>query len=230
METAQAVFCEIDSRAKPILAVGGTMLYVQGLTRGVFEGPSADDDFRREFRDRVRRDGLPALYAELLKVDPLSAGRIHANDQRRIERALEVYRLAGVPISEMQTQWEQGRSPYDCRVVALRRPQEEENRRINARVRRMIQAGLVQEVKALLAAPKPLSSQAAQAVGYAEIIAHLGGHMSLEGAIERIKINSRRLAKHQRTWMRRIPEIKWVDVTEQDTVASVADRVHSAWA
>lgn len=229
MEGAQAAIRDIADRGRPIIAVGGTMLYVQGLTRGVFEGPSADDDFRREFRERVRRDGLAALYGELMRVDPAAASKIHTNDQRRIERALEVYQLAGVPISELQTQWENRESPYECRVVGLRREQELESRRINARVKRMIDAGLVNEVRSLLAEPKGLSMQATQAVGYAEIIAHLRGHMSLDGAVERIKINSRRLAKHQRTWMRRMTDIIWVDVSEMDTVGSVAERVMDAW-
>ena len=113
--------------------------------------------------------------------------------------------------------------------MALRREKEEANRRINARVKRMVGAGLVGEVRSLLAEPGGIGPQAAQAVGYAEIIAHLRGDMSLEDAIERIKINSRRLAKHQRTWMRHMPEIRWIHVGEDDTVECVADQVQKAW-
>jgi len=229
LEQADRAIREIGSRGKPVLAVGGTMLYVRGLTAGLFEGPGADPEFRRRLRARADREGTNALHAELAQVDPQAATRIHPGDLKRIERALEVYHIAGKPISELQTQWEAGESLYDCRLVALRRPKEEASRRINARVKRMIDAGLVDEVRSLLAEPAGIGEQAAQAVGYAEIIAHLRGEMPLEDAIERIKINSRRLAKHQRTWMRRIPGIQWVDASENEAVEHIADRAAEAF-
>lgn len=230
VEEAERAIRDIAARGKPVLAVGGTMLYVRGLMAGVFEGPGADPEFRRGLREQAARDGTPALHAELARVDPRAAERIHANDLRRIERALEVYHLTGTPISELQQQWDRPTNRYDCRIVALRRPKEEANRRINARVHRMIEAGLVDEVRALLAEPRGIGHQAAQAVGYAEILAHLKGEMSLADAVERIKINSRHLAKHQRTWMRRMPGIKWVDVADDETAEQVANRVLEAWA
>lgn len=229
VEEADRAIRDIAARGKPILAVGGTMLYVRGLTAGVFEGPGANTEFRRGLRERAAREGTPALHAELARVDPRAAERIHVNDLRRIERALEVYHLTGVPISELQQQWDLPTNRYDCRIAALRRPKEEANHHINARVHRMIDAGLVDEVRALLAEPAGIGPQAAQAVGYAEIIAHLQSHLSLADAVERIKINSRHLAKHQRTWMRRMPGIRWVDVLENDSPEQVADRVLEAW-
>lgn len=229
LEAADAAFRDIAGRGLPVLAVGGTMLYVRGLTAGVFEGPGADLAFREKLRRRASVEGNAALHAELAAVDAAAAQRIHPNDLRRIERALEVYHLTGRPISELQTQWEGEQSPYDCRIVALRRPKEEASRRINARVKRMVDAGLVEEVEALLAEPGGIGEQAAQAVGYAEIIDYINGKMSLDEAIERVKINSRRLAKSQRTWMRRIPGIDWVDVADDDTAESVADRVAAAF-
>ena len=101
--------------------------------------------------------------------------------------------------------------------------------RINARVKRMMEAGLLEEVRSLLAEPAGIGPQAGQAVGYAELIAHLRGELSLEEAVEQIKINTRRLAKHQRTWMRRMPDVRFVEIGEQDTVESVAGRVTMAW-
>lgn len=229
VELADQAIADMASRGRPILAVGGTMLYVQGLASGVFDGPAADPEFRRELRERAAREGVPALHAELARVDPETAARVHPNDLRRIERALEVHRSTGEPISVMQTQWA-GRNPrYDCRLVALRSPTELSNRRINGRVKRMVDAGLVDEVRGLLAEPGGIGPQAGQAVGYAEIIAHLGGQMSLDQAIERVKINSRHLSKHQRTWMRRIDGIHFIDVAEADTAEQVADRVAGAW-
>ncbi len=229
LDYADQAIRAIDKHNKPVLAVGGTMLYVRGLTAGVFQGPGADAQFRAKIRQRAKEQGQEKLHAELARIDPEAAQRIHPNDIRRIERALEVFHLTGQPISELQTQWEQSSGPYDCRIVALRRPKEEANRRINARVKRMIEAGLVEEVKTLLAEPKGIGSQAAQAVGYAEIIAHLRGEMPLDKAIEKIKINTRRLGKSQRTWMRRIPGITFLDVAEEELPEQIADRVADIW-
>jgi tRNA dimethylallyltransferase len=229
VETADAAIRDIVSRGKPALAVGGTMMFVRGLVSGVFEGPPADPEFRALVRERAAREGTASLHAELSQIDPQAADRIHPNDLRRIERALEVYHKAGVPITELQRQWKAAGGPYDCRVVALRRPREEANKRINARVHRMIDAGLVEEVRSLLAEPAGISDQAAQAVGYAEIIAHLRGECSLVDAVEQIKINSRHLAKHQRTWMRQMPGVHDVPVDDTSSVEQVADLVLQAW-
>ena len=229
LEQAGEAFRDIAGRGKPILAVGGTMLYVQGLTTGIFEGPRADEAFRRGLRARARREGTAVLHGELARMDPEAADRIHPNDLRRIERGLEVLHVTGVPISRLQTQWTEPECPYDCRLVALRRAKDATNRRINGRVKRMIEDGLVEEVRSLSAEPGGIGPQAAQAVGYAELLHHLAGDMTLEDAVEQIKINSRRLGKHQRTWMRRLPNVHWVDVAEEDTSADVAEEVIAAW-
>ena len=99
VEEADRAIRDIAGRGKPVLAVGGTMLYLRGLTAGVFQGPGADPEFRRALRQRAAREGTPALHAELARLDPTAAERIHANDLRRIERALEVLHLTGTPIS-----------------------------------------------------------------------------------------------------------------------------------
>jgi len=181
-------------------------------------------------RDRAAREGVASLHAELAAVDPAAAERIHPNDLRRIERALEVHHATGRPISTLQSQWDADPAArYDCRLVALRRAKEPTSRRINQRVRAMIEAGLLDEVRALLTEPSGIGPQAAQAVGYAELIAHLRGELSLAQAVERIKINTRRLAKSQRTWMRRLAGVKWIDVEEDEPIERIADRVYEAW-
>ncbi|MHC4444846.1 MAG: tRNA (adenosine(37)-N6)-dimethylallyltransferase MiaA [Planctomycetota bacterium] len=230
LEQTQLAIHDIAARNKPVLAVGGTMLYVMGLTAGVFEGPSADPEFRQQIRKQAEKEGSPTLHAQLADIDPQAAARIHPNDLRRIERALEVYHLTGKPISQLQSQWDRPHTDYHTRIVALRRDKEETNQRINARVKRMIEAGLVDEVKSLLAEPNGIGPQAAKAVGYAEIIAHLKGQMTLDEAIEKIKINTRRLGKNQRTWMQRMKDINWVDLTQDHTVQQTADQVQQAWA
>jgi len=230
MQDADQVVRDLAGRGKPVVAEGGTMMFVRGLLSGVFEGPPADPEFRRRLRERARREGTAALHAELASLDPAAAGRIHPNDLRRIERAIEVYRSTGTPISQLQIQWEASAGAgYDCRVVAIRRDREATNHRIKARTKAMIEAGLVDEVRALLAEPAGIGQQAAQAVGYAEIIRHLRGEWSLQEAVEQIKINTRRLAKAQRTWMRRMPGVHWLDVAETDPATDIADRVRVLW-
>jgi len=207
------------------LAVGGTSLYIKALSEGLFEGPPADEEVRAALRRRAREAGPAALHAELAEVDPEAAGRIHPHDERRIVRALEVYRKTGRPISELQGQWDRGERRYDCTFIGLRRERRDQGRRINARVRRMVAMGLRDEVAGLLAEPAGLSDQAAQAVGYAEMIDHLRGACSLAEAVERIKINTRRLAKKQRTWHRRFRDVTWFDLGAEEAPESAVDRI-----
>ena len=210
------------------LAVGGTNLYIKALSEGLFEGPPADGSVRSALQARAEAEGLPALHAELARVDPQAAERIHPNDAKRIIRALEVHRLTGRPISELQQQWDAGRRRYDGVFIGLRRGQADLHGRINARAKRMVEAGLRAEVAALLAEPEGLAPQAAQAVGYAEMIDHLQGRATLDEALEQIKINARRLARKQRTWQRRFTDVEWLDVSPDDPPETVAERVLSS--
>ena len=207
------------------VAAGGTSLYIKALTEGLFEGPSADAIVRAALTERARQGGLAALHAELAAVDPAAAERIHPNDERRIVRALEVYQATGTPISQLQRQWDAGARRYECVMIGLRRDKADQARRINLRARRMMDMGLVQEVAGLLGEPAGLSVQAAQAVGYAEMIDHLQGRCSQEEAFERIKINTRQLAKKQRTWHRRFEGATWLDLAPDEPVAQTAGRI-----
>ncbi|HOD80757.1 MAG: tRNA dimethylallyltransferase [Planctomycetes bacterium ADurb.Bin126] len=225
LAAADAAIADIHSRGRIPLAVGGTSLYIKALTEGLFDQGSADPAIRVELEGRADAEGLPALHAELARVDAEAAARIHPNDRKRIVRALEVHRLTGQPISRLQSQWDAGQSRYDCVRIGLRRDKDEQSRRINLRATRMVQAGLRDEVAALLADPHGLAPQAAQAVGYAEMIDHLAGRCTLDDALEQIKINTRRLAKKQRTWHRRWGDVLWFDTTGQDDPNPIADRL-----
>ena len=207
------------------LAVGGTSLYIKALSEGLFEGPSADPEIRGELIARSEAEGPGPLHAELAAIDPESALRIHPNDTRRIVRGLEVFRSCGKSLTELQKQWDSGDKRYDCVFIGLRRDKADQSGRINARVKRMVTNGLADEVKSLLDEPEPLSPTAAQAVGYAELIAHFQGLCSLDEAIEQVKINTRRLAKKQRTWHRRFEGIQWFDLAPDATVEETARRI-----
>jgi tRNA dimethylallyltransferase len=230
-DTALDAIEQIKAKEKKIIAVGGTALYIKALLYGLFDGPGTDQQIRAELQERAKVEGLTRLYKELAEVDSVAAGRIHPNDSKRIIRALEVYKLTGKPISDFQQQWDEHNTQYaihntvnDWTIIGLRREKAEESRRINARVKRMIATGLVDEVKALLAEEKPLSKQARCAIGYAEIIEHLSGKTELEDAVELIKKNTRRLAKNQRTWFKTFQNVHWLDIEPNDTADEILNR------
>lgn len=213
VELADAAVAEIHGRGRPVVAVGGTVLYFKCWYEGIFEGPAADPAIRAEIRRRAAIEGLEALHGELARIDPEAATRIHRHDLRRIERALEVYRLTGQPISALQRQWDAAplrRSDWRWRLSGLHRSREDNNRRINMRVKRMVEAGLIDEARRMWTARRGVSPQARQAVGYAELFEHFAGRLPLDEALEQIKIHSRRLAKQQRTWLKRLRDVQWL--------------------
>jgi tRNA dimethylallyltransferase len=224
LDLATAAIADIQARDLPVIAVGGTALYIKALLYGLFEGPGSDESVRAELRARIASEGRAALHEELRQIDPAAAERICVPDAKRIIRALEVYRLTGRPISSFQKQFDAAEPREDWTIIGLRREREVESRRINARVKRMMDERLVDEVKSLLAEDKPLSQQAQCAIGYAEIIEHLQGRLTLDDAIEQIKKNSRRLAKGQRTWFKRFPSVHWLDVALEETLETVLPR------
>jgi tRNA dimethylallyltransferase len=208
LELAEHAVADCHARGVVPIVVGGTHLYVKAFLEGLFEGPEPDEALRAELRAMepgVRR-------AELERVDPAAASRLHPNDERRTVRALEVYRLTGIPISEHQRQWDAGKARRDCVLVGLDWDVEALNRRVNARVKLMMERGLLDEVRSLRARSM-FGPQSREALGYKQILEHLDGGVSLEEAAERIKIETRRFAKNQRTWMRRLrttPGSVWV--------------------
>lgn len=221
----------IKSRGKKIIAVGGTALYIKALLYGIFEGPGSNEQVRTELRERAEAESLAELHRELTVVDPVAAGRINPNDSKRIIRALEVYTITGKPISSFQKQWEthdtgstQNDINHGWMVIGLRRERIDTNSRINQRVKKMILAGLVDEVKSLLDEEKPLSKQARCAIGYAEIIQYLNGRMDLKDATELIKKNTRRLAKGQRTWFKTFKDVHWLDISPEESSEDILRR------
>lgn len=224
LEKALAAIDDIRRRGKTVVAVGGTALYIKALLYGLFEGPGGDEMIRAELRAQAHREGLAKLHEALQRIDPLAASRIDRNDAKRIIRALEVYQLTDRPISSFQKQFDADKPMHDWTILGLRREKEQESRRMNARVKKMIEEGLVEEVRSLLAEEKPLSRQARCAIGYAEIIEHLEGQTSLEDAIEKIKKNTRRLAKGQRTWFKTFKGVRWIDVEAEEAAESVIER------
>ncbi len=214
----------VKTAGKPMIAAGGTALYTKTLLYGMFEGPPANEEIRNTLKERINLEGTARLHRELAEVDPEAAERIHPNDARRIVRAIEVYQLTGKPISSFQSQFAAEKPLDDWKIIGLRRPKAQASRRINLRVKKMAEAGLLAEVQNLLTEESPLSKQAAAAIGYAEIIDHINAEISLDEAIERIKVNTRRFAKSQRTWFKTFKNVTWLDIEEEEAPKNILQR------
>ncbi len=209
IKTIAAIIEDLHSRGKVPLIVGGTGLYIKAVTRGIFSGPSADWDLREELLSAEDAEqGI--LYEHLLKADPEAAARIERNDTRRIVRALEVCLKSKDRMSALQKSLTRP-LPYDFIKIGLTRKREELYRMIDARVDRMLEEGLLEEVKELLA--KAPDRTPLQAIGYKEIISFLRGEISIEEAVRLVKRNTRRYAKRQFAWFKKEEGIRWIDVT-----------------
>lgn len=230
---AEQVCQQIVTRGRRPLFVGGTGLYLRSVLRGVFQGPGADWDLRRELDEQQQQQGAHALHLQLQQVDPQTAARLHPNDTRRVIRALEVFRLTGVPLSAQQ---EQGPRPLDERtphVYWLSPPRDWLYQRINQRVERMFQQGLLDEVQRLMQLPKALSHTARQALGYKEVIDWLeaGPPDATSPTVELIDLiqtRTRQFAKRQHTWFRNLEECVPIPMTGQESVAELSGRLLSA--
>ena len=225
LDAAEECVRGIKSRGREVLFVGGTPLYLKGLLRGVFRGPPADWELRRELEDQSRQCEPGFLHRRLAKVDPQAAGRIHPNDIRRLVRAMEVFLKTGQPISSLQQQFETGSPAEACRVFVLDWSREELHARIDRRVEWMFANGLVDEVRALLSGPRPLSKTARQALGYREVIEHLEGRRDLAQTIEEVKTHTRQFAKRQGTWFRSLSEGRFVAAGGSMEPAEIAGRI-----
>lgn len=201
LERAEATISNLRAQGRWPIVVGGTHLYVKALLDGLFDGPGADP----AIRERLSALEPAQLRARLEAIDPPLAQKLHPNDLRRTIRALEVFELTGKPMSQHQTQWDASRDggPSDRTLIGIEWPVELINPRINARVKEMFSRGLFEEARELFAAGK-FGPQAREALGYKQLIAHFEGRCTLDEAIEEIKIETRRFAKNQRTWARRL--------------------------
>ena len=219
VELADATIGDARQRNVPLIATGGTPLYYKALFEGMFEGPGAS----AEIRDRLRALSNDELYARLTTVDPAAAARIHRNDTKRLIRALEVHELTGEPISSLQREWAEPTARHDAVWIGLDWDKDALNRRINARVKSMIEAGWLDETRRLLDRFGTLSKTAGEATGYRELIDHLAGRSSLDDAIEQIKIATRQLARRQMKWFRRFRHVHWIsgNLPLEEKVAAV---------
>ena len=218
---------EIASRGRVPLFVGGTMLYERALMRGLAQLPAADPAIRAELEEAARQKGWPALHAELARIDPVAAARLDPRDAQRIQRALEVFRLAGRTLTAIIAGEGRPPPPFSALAIVLE-PSDRAvlHRRIEERFHAMLGAGLVEEVVSLrarhaLAAGLP----SMRAVGYRQVWETLEGAAPASTLPARGIAATRQLAKRQLTWLRAMREVERVDCLRPDLAKEVAGRV-----
>ncbi len=219
LELARRAVKEIQGRGRRPILCGGTGLYFKAYLEGLGDSPPSAPALRAE----LERSPLPELLRELEQRDPATFERIDRQNARRVVRALEVIRLSGSPFSSQRAVW-----PEDFRpgaVLALRRDAADLRARIDARVDRMFEQGLVGETESLLGRGLAQNRTAMQAIGYRQVVEHLRGARSLTDTIAEVKARTRQFAKRQMTWLRHQLPVRWIDVTPNESAESVADRI-----
>jgi len=208
---AEKVIKEVKTRNKIPMLVGGTALYLKAFTEEFyFPETETDWNLREHLNGEAQVHGNEFIHEQLRRIDPITAARLHANDLRRVIRAIEVYNLTGIPFSSQPKK--EKRSNYQTIKIGLIRPREEIYDRINKRVDEMIRQGLVQEVHQLLELGYDENLVSMQGLGYKQIVPYLKGIYTLERAVELLKRDTRHFAKRQLTWFRRDESIYWIDL------------------
>ncbi|MBL4697538.1 MAG: tRNA (adenosine(37)-N6)-dimethylallyltransferase MiaA [Phycisphaerales bacterium] len=223
LKLANPLIESLQAQGSTPVVVGGTNLYVKSFLDGLFESPEPSE----AVKEQIEGMSQPDRRTMLTGVDPQAADRIDGADIRRTRRALEVYLQTGTPITDLQRQWEHEKtSRPEAVLVGLDWPTELINSRINQRVKIMIDQGLVDEARAIFDS-NGFGDQSCEAIGYKQLIAHFSGNCTLDEAIERIKIDTRRFAKNQRTWLKRLrirPGSIWVEAGDR-SIQDIADEV-----
>ncbi len=218
LEGADSAVNDIHKRGKIAIVAGGTPLYVKALLEGLSAGAPRDTEVRAAIDERYDKEGGAVLFAELQTIDPIYAADRHPNDKRRIVRALEVHALTGQPYSFFHTTDGIRRTDIRPCLIGLQWPREIIYARIDARAELMFKSGLIEEVRGLA---DRISSEAAQAVGYKEVLAYLRGEHDLARALELVQQKSRNLAKHQLTWYRNWKDIKWMAGDDPELISKI---------
>ncbi len=208
-DSAEQAIAEIQARRRNVLVVGGTGLYIKVLREGLFAGPSRNEHLRTEL-EREEQQSPGTLHRRLREIDPQAAARLHPNDRVRLVRAIEVYVLSGRTISDWQQEHAALPAPQQMRTIVLDLPRDELYRRIETRCHDMLDAGFVEEVRALFAAGYSHELSSLQSLGYREIGVFVRGGCTLEEAVKKMAQATRNFAKRQITWFRGDRNAVWL--------------------
>ena len=217
-EDALSCIKDVISRGKIPVICGGTGLYIDSLIRNiVFEDVKTDPEIRAELEDLADREGPEAVYAILRKIDPVAAQTIHPNNVKRVIRAVEATRISGVPFSQQKKDAVATAPDFSYKLFFLNRDRKRLYERINRRVDLMLEEGLLNEVREMLALGylEP-DNTAAQAIGYKELLKYISGEAGLDDSVEHLKRETRRYAKRQITWFKRYPERVMIDCEDEN--------------
>jgi len=222
---AREIVHELHAQRKIPLVVGGSGLYVRALVDGLFPGAPADKRLRQHLKEAAAGKGAGHLHERLRMVDPASAKKIHPNDLRKVVRALEVYELTGTPISELHRKHRDNRPDFDLTFVGIDRQRRDLYGRIDERVERMFELGLIEEVTDLLERGYGDEIDRIRPLGYPEVKAYLFGEIDLDRAKYVAKRNSRRYAKRQYTWFKHDPRIRWFRFSPDEETGDYAAQI-----
>ncbi|NLO86864.1 MAG: tRNA (adenosine(37)-N6)-dimethylallyltransferase MiaA [Clostridiales bacterium] len=224
---AEHAIADVTQRGRVPMLVGGTGLYLQALMHGLaLGGVKSDEAVRSKFVDISNEpQGNLRLYFMLDAVDPITAKRLHPNDVRRVIRALEVFELTGIPMSEQKQ--DKPDKPYEIFPIGLLMPRELLFERIALRVHQMMAAGLIAEVEQLLNSGISPDAQSMQGIGYKEMVPVIKGEQTTEEAAGQLILNTRHFAKKQGTWFRKEKEIHWIDALSSTNVHEAASAIQS---
>ena len=226
---AEQVIAQILSRGRVPILVGGTGLYLKALMDGLSLGGAGGDERLRAELNALADEpgGKERLHARLAAVDPETAARLHPNDRRRVIRAIEVFEQTGVPMSR-QNHAAQDR-PFRVLPLALEWPRELLYARLETRVHRMMEMGLLSEVRALLESGVAPAAQSMQGIGYKELIPAAMGQGDVNRAVWDIIVHTRHYAKRQGTWLRAQPQCVWLDARDADALLAQATALAQAF-
>jgi tRNA dimethylallyltransferase len=218
---ARRAIQDIIANGRIPIVVGGSGLYVRAVMDGFFDGKNWDADVRKKLSDRADREGVETLYREVIARDPDAAQTITPKDRKRIIRALEIMELTGQPMTAV---WREKKThvPYKGIWCGITMPRHDLYRRINLRVLEMVEKGLVDEVRRLLADRVDVSGNAMASVGYSEVVQYLNGDLHQDEMVELIQQNTRRYAKRQMTWFKSDSRIRWFERKSDQSASSIA--------
>lgn len=224
VKKANEVISDIHSRNKLPIVVGGTGMYISALAENLcFENEGSDKEIRKELEHYAAINGLFKLYEYLKSIDPLAAEKIYENDKKRIIRAIEIYKTSGKTKTETDFLSKQSGAVFDNLFLGLNfLDRELLYDRINQRVDMMLENGLLDEAKN---AYKKIGGTAAQAIGHKELFEYFEGNMSLEDAVEHLKMQTRRYAKRQLTWFRKNSSINWIYMDKEENPIELGTKI-----
>lgn len=217
-ECREVIDKQFFKKNKVPIMLGGSGMYIKAVIDDIDKIPGEDKNIRKRLNEEIKNDGLEKQYEKLKEVDSEYAAKISSNDKKRIIRALEVHETSGIPFSEYQKKWKDSQFVYNTILIGLKMERAALYEKIEKRVDRMLEEGLVEEVRDLVGKGYKESYSLSQAVGYKELLDYLDGGTGYEESVREIKKNTRRLAKKQITWFRPDSRINWISLDSYDNI------------